>query len=46
MKENITYTIDQFYSKEGIASLNREPFSVLQLVGCCAPYLKINKCIL
>ena len=27
-KENITYSIDLFYSKEGLQSLDREPFSV------------------
>ena len=27
-KENITYSIDLFYSKEGLRSLDREPFSV------------------
>ena len=27
-KENITYSIDIFYSKEGLQSLDREPFSV------------------
>ena len=28
-KENITYSIDLFYSKEGLHSLDREPFSVI-----------------
>ena len=28
-RENITYTIDLFYSNTGLASLNRKPFSVI-----------------